>query len=148
MESEAPCASPAEDGFRSAAVIGAVAVAKLSHRSRSPGEIPLAACVGMFALTARRGLVWRNIRRDRHATGRRVPRTCSSAWVLLPVLVRLRSCSGAAGHARRRIAGFVVIGAGTSRTLALVSTAGRLAHSGTRRPYGEPAATRMPRTRF
>jgi hypothetical protein len=123
----------AEADFVSAAVIGAVGVATLSQVEK-PREIPLAALPLAFALhQLAEGFVWRDLEGGTaHATGPAVYAYLFFAWVLLPVFVPVAiMLLEPPGHARRRIAGFVVIGAVTSAYLSLSLINGDVsAHSG------------------
>jgi hypothetical protein len=123
----------AEADFVSAAVIGAIGVATLSQVEK-PREIPLAALPLAFALhQVAEGFVWRELDAGTtHATGPAVYTYLLFAWVVLPVLVPVAiMLLEPPGHARRRIAGFVAIGAVTSAYLSASLITGDVsAHSG------------------
>ena len=123
----------AEADFVSAAVIGAIGVATLSQVEK-PREIPLAALPLAFALhQLAEGFVWRDLDSGTtHATGPAVYVYLLFAWVLLPVIVPLAvMLLEPPGHARRRIAGFVAVGAVASAYLSASLIAGDVsAHSG------------------
>ena len=115
----------AEADFVSGAVIGAIGVAALTQVER-PRQIPLAALPLAFAAHQfTEGFVWRELEGGTtHATGPAVYVYLLFAWVLLPVFVPLAiMLLEPPGRARRRIAGFVAIGAVASTYLsaALIS---------------------------
>jgi hypothetical protein len=123
----------AEADFVSAAVIGAIGVATLSQVEK-PREIPLAALPLAFALhQLAEGFVWQDLDAGTiHATGPAVYVYLLFAWVLLPVFVPVAiMLLEPPGRARRRIAGFVAIGAVASAYLSVSLIAGNVsAHSG------------------
>lgn len=123
----------AEADFVSAAVIGAIGVATLSQVDK-PREIPIAALPLAFALhQLAEGFVWQDLDGGAaHATGPAVYAYLFFAWVLLPVFVPFAiMLLEPPGHARRRLAGFVAIGAVASAYLAVSLVNGDVsAHSG------------------
>jgi hypothetical protein len=123
----------AEADFVSGAVLGAIGVATLSQVEK-PREIPLAALPLAFAAHQfTEGFVWRELDGGaRHVSGPPVYIYLLFAWVLLPVFLPLAIMMlEPAGHARRRIAGFVAIGAVASAYLATSLLSGDVsAHSG------------------
>jgi len=123
----------AEADFVSGAVIGAIGVATLSQVEK-PRQIPIAALPLAFAAHQfTEGFVWRELEGGAvHATGPAVYVYLLFAWVLLPVIVPLAIMSlEPPGRARRRIAGFVAIGAVASAYLSAALVSGDVsAHSG------------------
>jgi hypothetical protein len=123
----------AEADFVSGAVIGAIGVATLSQVEK-PRQIPIAALPLAFAAHQfTEGFVWRELEGGAaHSTGPPVYVYLLFAWVLLPVLVPLAIMTlEPPGRARRRIAGFVAIGAVASVYLSAALVAGDVsAHSG------------------
>jgi hypothetical protein len=123
----------AEADFVSGAVIGTIGVATLSRVER-PREIPLAALPLAFAVHQfTEGFVWRDLDAGaHHVTGPAVYAYLLFAWVLLPVFVPFAIMMlEPPGRARRRIAGFVAIGAAASVYLASSLVSGDVsAHSG------------------
>jgi hypothetical protein len=123
----------AEADFVSGAVIGAIGVATLSQVEK-PREVPLAALPLAFALhQIAEGFVWQDLDGGAtHATGPAVYVYLLFAWVLLPVFVPVAiMLLEPPGHARRRLAGFVAIGAVASAYLATSLINGDVsAHSG------------------
>lgn len=123
----------AEADFVSGAVIGAIGVATLTQVGK-PRELPLAALPLAFALHQfTEGFVWRDLDAGAtHTTGPAVYGYLLFAWVLLPILVPLAiMLLEPPGHARRRIVGFVAIGAVTSAYLSASLISGDVfAHSG------------------
>jgi hypothetical protein len=123
----------AEADFLSGAVIGAIGVATLSQVEK-PRELPLATLPLAFALhQIAEGFVWQELDGGAaHATGPAVYVYLFFAWVLLPVLVPVAiMLLEPAGQTRRRLAGFVAIGAVASAYLATSLVNGDVsAHSG------------------
>jgi hypothetical protein len=111
----------AEADFASATVISAVGVATLT-KVRTPRELPLAVLPLAFALHQFvEGFVWRDLDAGHSpATGVGVYLYLAFAWVLLPVLVPTAiMLVEPPGPTRRRLAGFVVLGALAAVYLAL-----------------------------
>ena len=123
----------AEADFVSGAVIGAIGVATLSQVDKRR-QIPLAALPLAFAAHQfTEGFVWRELDGGAtHVTGPAVYVYLLFAWVLLPVIVPLAVMAlEPPGRARRRIAGFVAIGAVASAYLSVALISGDVsAHSG------------------
>ena len=122
----------AEADFVSAAVIGTIGVATLTQVER-PRELPLAALPLAFALhQLAEGFVWQELDGAAHATGPAVSVYLFFAWVLLPVYVPVAiMLLEPPGPTRRRLAGFVAIGAVASAYLAASLVTGDVsAHSG------------------
>ena len=123
----------AEADFVSGAVIGAIGVATLAQVEKLR-QIPIAALPLAFAAHQfTEGFVWRDLDGGAtHATGPAVYAYLLFAWVLLPVVVPLAIMAlEPPGRSRRRIGGFVVIGAVASAYLSAALVAGDVsAHSG------------------
>ena len=123
----------ADADFVSGAVLGAIGVATLSQVEK-PREIPLAALPLAFAFhQLAEGFVWRELDGGAtHATGPAVHAYLVFAWVVLPVFVPVAvMLLEPPGRARRRLAGFVAIGAVASAYLATSLVNGDVsAHSG------------------
>lgn len=114
----------AEADFASAAVIGAIGIATLTKVEKAR-EIPLAAMPIAFALHQFvEGFVWRDLDAGHSSsTGAAVYLYLAFAWVLLPVIVPVAIVLvEPPGPRRRRLAGFVVLGAlaGAYLSIALV----------------------------
>jgi hypothetical protein len=123
----------AEADFVSGAVIGAIGVATLSQVEK-PREIPLAVLPLAFALhQIAEGFVWQDLDGGAtRTTGPAVYLYLLFAWVFLPVFVPFAiMLLEPSGHARRRLAGFVAVGAVASAYLAVSLLTGDVsAHSG------------------
>src|SRR5438067_645083 len=123
----------AEADFASGAIIGAIGVATLAQVEK-PREIALAALPFSFAChQIAEGFVWRDLDAGTaHATGPPVYAYLVFAWALLPVFVPFAIMMlEPPGRPRRRIAGFVVIGAAASTYLSAALLSGDVsAHSG------------------